>query len=185
MNIINILRNDGIGVLPTDTLYGIVGSAFSKKAVERIYKIKGRNSKKPFIVLISSIKELNKFNIKLNKNIRNKILRLWPGKVSIIFPCRNFRYLHRGTKSVAFRIPNNKKLIYILRKTGPLVAPSCNPEGEKPAETIKEARKYFGDKVDFYLNNGKLKSKPSTIIEVKDDKIIIIRQGAVKISSSL
>ena len=64
---IKIIHNGGIGVFPTDTLYGIVGSAFSKTAVERIYKVKGRHKQKPFIILISSINDIKKFGIVLNK----------------------------------------------------------------------------------------------------------------------
>ena len=60
-----ILLNHGVGVLPTDTLYGLVGSALSKKAVARIYKLRRRNPQKPFIILISSLADLKLFNIKL------------------------------------------------------------------------------------------------------------------------
>ncbi|MEI6581241.1 MAG: Sua5/YciO/YrdC/YwlC family protein, partial [bacterium] len=82
--IIEILKHDGIGVMPTDTIYGLVGSAFSKEAVRRIYKIKKRNKKKKSIVLISSLKDLEKFKIKINKEQAKILKKFWPGKVSII-----------------------------------------------------------------------------------------------------
>jgi L-threonylcarbamoyladenylate synthase len=69
----------------------------------------------------------------------------------------------------------------LLKKAGPLVAPSANPEGMEPAKTIKEAKEYFGERVDFYINGGKLLSPPSTLIEIKNKKIFIKRKGAVKI----
>ena len=106
---------------------------------------------------------------------------------------------------IAFRLPAKKSLIEILKKTGPLVAPSANPEGQKPAQTILEAKKYFGpvrsrspqgdrstrsaraasngigNKVDFYLSGGMLKSKPSTLIKIgKNGKIIVLR-GNIKL----
>jgi len=71
-------------------------------------------------------------------------------------------------------MPKNKELIEILRISGPLVAPSANPEGFKPAENIKEAKKYFGDKV-FYLNRGNLVSKPSKLIDLTGKNIKILR----------
>ena len=67
MDIIKILKKGGVGVIPTDTLYGLVGSAFSKKAINRIYKIKNRDKNKKLIVLISSIKDLKKFKINIDK----------------------------------------------------------------------------------------------------------------------
>lgn len=163
-NIIKILKNDGIGVMPTDTLYGLVGSAFSKKAINRIYKVKNRNRKKKLIILISSLKDLEKFKIKINKEQAKILKKFWPGKVSIIL------------QNIAFRLPKNKKLIAILKKTGPLVAPSANLEGEKSAENIKEAREYFKNKVDFYLTGGNLKGQPSKLIKInKKGEIEILR----------
>src|SRR4051812_10236635 len=105
--IIKQLKNDGIGVIPTDTLYGIVGSALSKKAVERIYEVKGRNTNKPFIVLISDFADLKKFGVTPTKDQNEYLKKIWPGRVSVIFPCsgKKFEYLHRGTNTLAFRFP--------------------------------------------------------------------------------
>lgn len=170
-NIIKILNNGGVGVIPTDTLYGLVCSAFSKKAINRIYKIKNRNKDKKLIVLISSLKDLKKFKIKITKEDAKILEKFWPGKVSIILG------------GVAFRYPKNKALLEILRKTGPLVAPSANIEGGKPAENIKEAKEYFGNNVDFYISGGTLKSNPSTLIRIINNKIEVLRQGKVKINT--
>ena len=109
--------------------------------------------------------------------------KIWPGKVSVILPCpdEKFKYLHRGTKSLAFRLPKKRSLLEIIKKTGPLVAPSANLEGKKPATNTIEAERYFGNKIKFYFGQKKLKSKPSTIVELKKEEIKIIRQGDVKI----
>ena len=69
----------------------------------------------------------------------------------------------------------------LTRKTGPLVAPSANLEGKEPAKTIEQAKEYFGDNVDFYVDTGQLESKPSTLIKIVDENNMILRQGAVKI----
>jgi len=181
--IIKILQSDGVGILPTDTLYGIVASAYSKKAVERIYKIKGRDENKPFIILISSIKDLEKFNIDFNISILNKF---WPGKFSILLPFKNklsinkFKYLHRGTNELAFRLPNKKSLIELLKKTGPLVAPSANPQGFEPASNIKKAKSYFEEKMDFYIAGGTLKSTPSALLRIDKNGEIQVLRGTLK-----
>ncbi|MFZ3057884.1 MAG: L-threonylcarbamoyladenylate synthase [Minisyncoccales bacterium] len=167
------IKKGRIGVIPTDTIYGIVCSAIEKKSVEKLYKIRKRDSKKPMIILISSLKDLNLFGVKIDKKITDKY---WPGKVSIIVPIKKLEYLHRGKNSLAFRLPDNKALIKLIKISGPIVAPSANTEGDKSAETIEEAKEYFKDKIDFYVDCGKLKSKPSKIISLLNNNIEIIRK---------
>ena len=166
--IINIIaeriKQGEIGVIPTDTIYGIVCSAFNENSVEKLYKIRKRNKDKPMIILIGSVNDLKLFNI-------DTIIKNWPKKTSIVFDCNDFEYLHRGKRSLAFRLPHNKDLIDILKISGPIVAPSANIEGGKPAENIKEAKSYFGDKIDFYLDVGTIKSKPSKIIYLNNEII--------------
>jgi len=178
-----VLRRGGVGILPTDTLYGIVGSALNKKTVEKIYRLRKRNPKKPMIILIGSIRDLARFGVVLS-GADKKILRsLWPGSVSVILPARAriFSYLHRGTKTLAFRLPKDRWLRLLLLKTGPLVAPSANWEGKPPAKTIAAAKKYFKDRVDFYIDSGRRDVKPSTIISLASGTVTVLRRGAVKI----
>ncbi len=174
MQIIEKIKQGKVGVIPTDTLYGLVGSAFSKEAVEKIYHLKQRDPKKAFIILIGSIKDLALFGI----SSENKLLKNWPEKTSIILPCdkKEFFYLHRGLNSLAFRLPKKESLVDFLKKTGPLVAPSCNKEKENPAKTIKEAKQYFPH-LDFYINGGELKERPSKLIKLENNKVIIIRNA--------
>lgn len=176
---VKILKTGGVGVLLTDTLYGLVGQALNKKAVTKIYDIKGRNNKKPLIILISSIKELNLFGIKVDIETQKILESYWPGPVSIILPCylKKFEYLHRGTGTLAFRLPRKESLIEIIKRTGPLVAPSANPEGLPPAKNITEAKRYFGDTVDFYLAGGRSKGNPSTIVSLNNGEMVTIRKN--------
>lgn len=173
--------------MPTDTIYGLLGKALNKKTIARIYQVRKRQPNKPLIILIGSQKDLNLFKIKPNKTTREILDHCWPRKISIILSCplKKFEYLHRGTNSLAFRLPKNKWLQNLLKETGPLVAPSANPEGLPPAKNISEAKKYFKDQVDFYQSGRNYPSKPSTLIEIKNGKIDIIREGAVKIDKKI
>lgn len=159
---VKILKTGGIGVLATDTIYGIVCSALNEQAIKRVYKVRKRNPNKACIILISSIKDLAKFNIKPDKETLKILNKYWPGKVSIVI------------NNIAFRLPNSKKLIALLKQTGPLIAPSANPEGLPPAKTITEAKAYFGDQVDFY-QAGRTNKKPSRLIKIENGKEIILR----------
>lgn len=182
-DIIQTLKKGGIGVLPTDTIYGIVGSALNSQTIERIYKLRKRDTDKPMIILISSINELELFKTRLSSTNFNFLKKIWPNPISVILPCSEseFSYLHRNKKTLAFRVPNNKFLLEILKATGPLVAPSANFEGEKASINTEEAREYFKDGVDFYFDGGDLESEPSTLIELIDGKVNILRQGEYKI----
>lgn len=174
IEVAEILKRGGIGVMPTDTVYGLVGSAFSRRAVERIYRVRKRDKKKPFIVLISSLSDLRKFGVKVS-GAHFRILKvLWSldetrdksEPVSVILPVKGkkFYYIHRGMGAIAFRLPRNGQLRGFLKKTGPLVAPSANVAGKPPARTIAEAKKYFGARIDFYLEGGKKKGAPSSVV---------------------
>ncbi len=184
---IEIIKNNGLVILPTDTLYGLVASTKAKKAIDKIYKIKERDENKALIVLISSFKDLNKFGIKINKKEIEFLNKIWPGEVSVLLSCNDlkFKYIHRGTNEIAFRMigDKNKDLFNLLEKVDPVVAPSANKEGFVPAETIKEAKSYFGGDVDLYINGGRRVGEPSTLIRLKNEQIEVLRQGKVKIKT--
>ena len=183
--VIQGIKNGKLAVFPTDTLYGIHASALNPTAVEKIYEVRGRSSNKPMIVLICSIDQIKQFDIQIDNQTKEILNKYWPGKVSIALPCPNkkFSYLHRGTNTIAFRMPDKADLLKFLDKTGPLTSTSVNPEGLAPAKTIVEAKKYFGEKIDFYVDGGILDSEPSTLISVTNGEIQILRQGIVKIYS--
>lgn len=180
--IIQSLKSGGVGVIPTDTLYGVVASVWERDAIERVYALRKRDLDKPCIVLIADIAELEKFSVTLSSKQMKWLETVWPGKVSVLLPCPDtaLQYLTRGTGSLAFRIPDDEALRALLRETGPLIAPSANPQGENPAETIDEARRYFGDAVDFFVDGGTLQSKPSTIVKLENERVTIIRSGAIE-----
>ena len=177
---IHVLDKGGIVVAPTDTIYGVLGSALNKQTVERIYRVRARDTGKPCIVLVSHFAQIEQLGVNISKNEKNILENFWPGKISVVLECNNkkFYYLHRGTKTIAFRMigPRHKNLYYVLNKTGPLVAPSANPQGFPPAKSINEAKKYFGEKIDVYVNGGIRNSKPSTLISILDGKTKILRK---------
>lgn len=175
-NLAILLKKGGIAVIPTDTLYGIVVSALNRAAVENLYTIKKRDPQKPYIILISSLEDLELFGIKLSPSEESIVSEYWPGPVSIILECDNeeFAYLHRGKHSLAFRMPAKDSLRELLKYTGPLVAPSANPEGQPPAKTIDQAVAYFGDSVAEHVA-GEITDRPSKIIKLTDGEVEILR----------
>lgn len=159
--LIETLSRGGVAVIPTDTIYGIVGQALSQETVKRIYEIKKRAPEKKCIVLIGHWSETNKFGIDVSQyNIPE-----YGEPTSFII------------EKIAFRVPVQAGLRDLLKKTGPLIAPSANPEGLPPAEDLSEAKGYFGNLVDFYVDGGKIAGKASKVIQLhKDGSVSILRE---------
>ncbi len=176
----DVLKTGGIAVLATDTLYGIVASALQKNAVEKIYTIKARDLDKPYIILLSSAVELKNFGITPTSEQSVYLNSVWPGKVSVILPLPTststlYQYLHRGKKALAFRVPAKSELRELLKQTGPLVAPSANTQGGEPAITVDEAKSYFGDLVDMYVDEGLIEGSPSRLVDLTGIEPKILR----------
>lgn len=162
------LLSGGIGVVRTDTLYGIIARAEDERAVERVYALKHRNPQKSPIVLISDVSQMyDSFPASYQPIIGER----WPAKTTMIFPSIEAPlWLRRDNGSVAYRLPHHAELRALIEKTGPLIAPSANPEGLTPAMTIAEAKAYFGDAVDFYVDGGTVTDdSPSRIIRFADN----------------
>lgn len=177
----HLLTPGEIAIIPTDTVYGVVARVADQAAVARLYHLKRREAK-PGTLVAASIDQL------IDLGIEEKHLkvgrRLWPGAVSIITPCGDsLHYVHQGVNSLAIRIPDDLKLLALLKKTGPLLTSSANQPGEPPATTIDEAKAYFGDDVEWYEDGGYVNREPSTVIRVFNDTFEIVRQGAVSIDA--
>ena len=173
---IKSVKNGQVAVIPTDTLYGTVARVQDSTAVERIYQLKQRDLTKPLIVLIANHEQLRAFCS--DETMLQRTDAYWPGPVSIILPVDNpeaWQHIHRGTQQIAFRIPDDSQLRQFLRDTGPVVAPSANPQGEPPATTVAQARRYFGNEVAAYWDRGERNNPPSTLIKLEVDGVTTLR----------
>jgi tRNA threonylcarbamoyl adenosine modification protein (Sua5/YciO/YrdC/YwlC family) len=178
-----LLRSGSVGVIPTDTIYGLVCAAGNETAVARLYAFKKREHK-PGTVIAATIEQLVELGVA--RRYLKAVEQFWPNPLSIIIPAGdNLQYLHLGLRGLAIRIPKDEQLLKLLQQAGPLLTTSANQPGEPPANTVAEAQTYFGDKLDFYVDGGDLRDRPpSTIIRVVDDAIEIVRAGAVKIDET-
>jgi len=130
--------------------------------------LKGRDDDKSPIVLIDGFDQL--YDQPFDET--NAFLEaVWPGPVSVILPSsRAPLWIRRGNDSVAYRMPDNEDLRQLVRRCGPLVAPSANPQGMNPALDPAEAEAYFGEAVDFYVDGGQVKdASPSQLVRIGND----------------
>jgi tRNA threonylcarbamoyl adenosine modification protein (Sua5/YciO/YrdC/YwlC family) len=180
----DVLNQPGaIAVIPTETVYGVVARAVDQVAVKRLYELKHRHQK-PGTLVAASIDQL--VTLGIPRRYLTAVEQYWPGAISVVIPSGlKLEYLDSGKHSLAIRIPDHADLLRLLEQTGPLLTSSANMPGEPPANTIAEAREYFGDRVDLYQDGGDLSGRaPSTVIRIIDDAIEVLRAGAVKINEN-
>lgn len=180
-NAARILLDGGVGIMPTDTVYGLVARAEDQRAVARLYALKHREHK-PGTIIAADTEQLAKLGI--SKQRLKTIEHLWPNPLSVILVLgQEFAYLDLGVGDIATRVVADTRLQSFLRQTGPLLTTSANHPGKPGAVNILEAQNYFNDQVEFYVDSGDLSGRaPSTIIRLTDSgEIKIIRDGAVKL----
>jgi L-threonylcarbamoyladenylate synthase len=181
--LVALLKADAIGVLPTDTLYGVVARAESATAVEKLYALKHRE-KKPGTTIAATAEQLKELGV--DPTMVDNVSKHWPASLSIVMPLsEDLAYLHQGTSESPFRVVADESLQMLLEQTGPLLTSSANLPGEPPAQNLAEAQAYFGEHVDFYVDGGHIGARqPSTIARYKNGKLTVLRQGAVDIKET-
>lgn len=196
---VTVLQNGGIGVIPTDTIYGIVASAHDPRAIERLYTVRKRREDKPCLVLIDDVNRVSDFGVRIDHTKRETLEKLWSNDrnmrthvcadlgipfsdrpVSIILPTHDdrFFYIHRGCNSIGFRIPQaNSQTMRIIRTVGPLIAPSANISNQKMINKIDYIRSTFTTAVDFYVHDPleQQRATASIIISMMGDDITLLR----------
>lgn len=166
--VVDCLVAGGVVVLKTDTLYGLLAQADNQSAVERVYRLKSRDEAKSPVVLIAN--ESQTYD-PITENFRRHFGIVWPDRTTVVLPSRLAPvWIRRNNQSVAYRVPAINDLQKILNITGRLIAPSANPQGELPAESIERAIEYFGDGVDVYVDSGPaVDNQASQIIKLHTD----------------
>lgn len=165
------LLNNGIAILPSDTLYGF--SCIQGRGEHRIEEIKGRGEGKHFLKL--SLKEQLPM---LTKEIPDpKFLSYWPGPLTLIL-----KGINNPTEGI--RVPDNQFIQEILKEVGqPIISTSVNYSGQSPMTSIEEIIEEFEDKVDLIVDAGVLPpSLPSTIIDLSTGIPRLVRQGQLRVN---
>jgi L-threonylcarbamoyladenylate synthase len=178
--VVSALKNGELIVYPTDTLYGLGADIFNKSAVKNIFLIKKRSLDQPLSIAVSNIDFLKDVAFVDNRIIRIAE-RFLPGKLTLILKKKKVisDILTAGSDRIAVRIPNNNIALQILSAFGPLTCTSANIHGIPTPYKINDIRIQFKDKINIYLDAGELKSKPSTIIDISNEKAMVLREGSI------
>lgn len=177
-------------VFPTETSYGLGCDATNQAAVEKIFKIKGRSSDKPLLIIVPTIAIAKKY-LKWNNIAEQIAQKYWPGPLTMVGECNPDTGLVPGVVakdgSVAVRVTQFGLIKSITEKMNrPLVATSANITDAGDVYSADEAVKMFQDKneqPDVILNHGILpKTQPTTIVRVEENSFTILRQGEINVS---
>ncbi len=178
-----IIKNGGIVVFPTETVYGIGTNGLDKEAVERLYKIKERPLNKPISLLVSDYEMIEKVVKDINELEYKIMKKFFPGPLTMILNKKDIvpDIVTSGGSTVGIRMPEEEITRKLIEYAGvPIAAPSANISGKASGIDLQEIVKEFGDKVDYYIDGGKSKiGIGSTIVKVENNSIKILREGSI------
>lgn len=184
--IANALKEGKLVVFPTDTVYGIGTNAYDQEACEKIYEAKERPKYKPLSILISDISMLKEMVNNISPVEQKLIDAFWPGPLTIKFQKKDGaipNVVSAGDEYIRVRLIKEGSLAYNLIQTSgvPIVAPSANLSGSLTGTKIKNIVNELDGRVDYILDCGDIESDTtSTIVEVEDENVIILREGKIK-----
>lgn len=179
------IKNGKIIIFPTSTVYGVGTNALNKNSVEKVYQIKNRTKEKPCIVLVNDYDMISKITYGLNELEKKIADKFWPGPLTILLKKKDVipDVVTSSTDYVGIRIDENEVVNSLVELSGvPLIAPSANVSGKPSQKSIDPIIGDFENNVDYIIDIGKLnEGMESTIIKVEENKIEVLREGAITI----
>jgi L-threonylcarbamoyladenylate synthase len=178
-----IITRGGVIAFRTDTFYGLGADPFNRSALRRIKQLKGRETNKPILVVISDIDQIERFISKRSKTFDLLAEQFWPGPLTLIgkaaldVPAE----ITAGTGTIGVRLPDDDNVRALVRSCGgALTATSANPSGADPARTAKGVESYFGLSIDLIVDGGEARNDlPSTVVDAGGPEPKLIREGAI------
>ncbi|MCH9023704.1 MAG: threonylcarbamoyl-AMP synthase [candidate division Zixibacteria bacterium] len=176
----NALNDGELVVVPTETLYGILSRVDNTAALEKLFELKGRDRNKPLSIFVKKISQLKDYAemSPVSELIAGKFL---PGPLTLVLRSKmDFGKLITREGKTGFRLSANPLIQKILDKIEvPVTATSANFSGSAANESAMIIKEKFGSKIAVYLDGGRLNNPASTVVEVIDDKVNILREGAI------
>jgi len=182
--VVEVLKADGIIVYPTDTSYGLGCSIFSKRAVDRIYKIRNYDKKKKLSIVCHDIADISRYAY-IDDVVYRNMKRLLPGPYTWILKSTKEvpRHLADKRKQIGIRIPDNQICLRIVQELGhPILSAGAGiQEIDLPGSIPYYLEDHYGPQVDLVIDGGVLPDEPSTVLKADDGYIEIVREGLGKV----
>lgn len=178
-----IIKNGGLVIFPTETVYGIGTNALNSKAVKKLYEVKKRPYEKPISLLVNSIEMIENIAKDITKLEYELIKKFFPGPLTIILKKKeNISNIVTANKeTVGVRMPQNDIALKLIEYAGvPIATPSANISGKPSGTNMKDIMRDFEKKVEYFIDNGPSKiGQSSTIVQIIDETPYILRKGAI------
>lgn len=175
MEAASILKDGGLVIIPTETVYGIAANMLNKKTLSRLYEIKQRPKDKPFSVHIEEKLKIEEFARSIPISAYKLMDKFWPGPLTLVLKSK-------GSGKVGLRMPDNEIALRVITQSGvPVICPSANLSGKQAPGNFREAIKDLNGLVDFAIDAGDTKlGIESSVADLTVEPLCIQREGAIK-----
>lgn len=178
------LLNHGVVAFPTETVMGL-GVIFDDfEAYQKLNIVKRRPEEKPYTMMVKSTAEIQKYAV-INEVTQRVIDAFMPGSITILVQVKENsvpNYVTHNSNIIGIRVPTNKEAKLLLEEVDvPLLVPSANISGDKPALNSKEIEEVFGSEIDAIITGESEKQQPSTIVDLTGEEIKVVREGPVSL----
>lgn len=181
---VTVLKNGGVIIYPTDTVYGIGCDIFNKEALERIFGIKNDSSNKLLSFVCSDLKDIAKY-AKVSDYAYRTMKHLLPGPYTFILPAAKEvpKKLWSKRRTVGIRVPNHLVTLTLVSELGnPIISTSATNRKGEILYNPEEIKNIFSTQVDLMLSSGYLHGDPSSVVDLSEDAPEVIREGAGDVS---
>lgn len=178
-----VLIAGGIVAFPTETVFGLGIIFDNEKTYNKLNAIKKRSDDKPFTMMLAEVKDIEKYAY-ISDESQKLITAFMPGPITLLMPTKSNVpvWVTHGSAKIGIRVSSEKDINKLIKLVGkPLLVPSANKSGEKPALNSFEAENIFGSEVDFYIEGSSGCKRPSTIVDTCG-RIVIVREGDISLS---
>ncbi|MEZ4569313.1 MAG: L-threonylcarbamoyladenylate synthase [Thermomicrobiales bacterium] len=177
------LKEGGVAIVPTDTVYGVAASLDRPEAIGRIFDLKGRPADRPIPILVSGRDAINKYGTEISERTIRLIEEFWPGALTVIVPATPAvpEACLAGGNTVGLRMPDHPELLALISRCGgALAVTSANKSGDPETTTAREAYESLRELADIVLDTGPTPGrKPSTVVNANVDPPRIIRDAGI------
>ena len=176
------LYNHGVIAFPTETVMGLGVLYNDQAAYDKLNKIKRRPEDKPYTLMVKSTKDIGKY-AEIDEATQRVIDAFMPGSLTILVRVKEGAvpaYVTHGTNVIGIRVPSNASALELLKEVEiPLLAPSANRSGEKTTLTSADTKAVFGSEIDFIVTGNAQKERPSTIVNLANNEVVVVREGPI------
>lgn len=187
--VVDVLLRGGLVAGPTETFYGLMAAADNRPALERVVRLKGRDGRKPLLLLLDQTERALCYGREIPDSARGLVGKFWPGPLTLLLMARPGlpEPLVGPARTVGVRVEGLPMVRWLVRCLDRAVTgTSANPGGLKPARTVEEVLHYFRDDLDLVIDSGPCPGgQPSTMVDVSLGRPRLIRDGPLSMNAMM